>query len=110
MKERARLETLHNTIAPSLLTPAARAEVAAWEKQAAANFPKWTLLDAESATSANGATLTKLPDLSLRSGGKRPETDVYTVVASTDLEGITGVRLEVLTDDSLPHKRAGPAG
>jgi hypothetical protein len=107
MKEKARLETLRNTTDPSLLTPEARAEVAAWVKEYAAKAPRWTPLEPESATSANGATLTKLPDHSLRSGGKRPETDVYTVVAQTELQGITGIRLEVLTDDTLPHRGPG---
>jgi hypothetical protein len=111
-KEKARLEALGRGLETSpspasLLTPEARAEVAAWEKEFAAKTPRWTPLEAESATSVNGATLTKLPDLSLRSGGKRPETDVYTVVAHTELENITGIRLEVLTDESLPHRGPG---
>ena len=54
-----------------------------------------------------GATLSKLADGSLLSGGKRPEKDTYTVIAPTDVQGITGLRLEVLTDDSLPHKGPG---
>ena len=32
----------------------------------------------------------------------------YTVVAETDLNGITGIRLEVLADDRLPQKGPGP--
>jgi hypothetical protein len=107
LKEKTRLETLRNTADASLLTPVARAEVAEWTKEVAAKALRWTLLDPDTADSANGATLTKLPDLSLRSGGKRPETDVYTIVAHTDLRGITAVRLEVLTDDTLPHRGPG---
>src|SRR5262249_14769727 len=40
-------------------------------------------------------------------GGKRPDKDTYTITADTSLSTITAVRLEVLTDDSLPHKGPG---
>ncbi len=49
----------------------------------------------------------KQPDGSVRFGGPRPEVDTYTIEAPTDARGITAVRLEVLTDDSLPHKGPG---
>ncbi len=67
----------------------------------------WIILDPEEFTSDNGATLTELADHSLLSGGVRPETDVITVTASLPLPKITGLRLEVLTDDSLPQKGPG---
>src|SRR5262249_13785166 len=47
------------------------------------------------------------PDRSVRFGGPRPATDVYTVTAHTELRGVTAVRLEVLTDALLPHKGPG---
>jgi hypothetical protein len=106
-QELARLEALRNTADPSLLTAAVQAEVAAWEKKAAAVAQSWTPLDPLRYTSAGGATLTKRPDLSLLAGGKRPDVDTYTVVAHTRLQGITGIRLEVLTDESLPHRGPG---
>jgi mono/diheme cytochrome c family protein len=106
-REKARLASLHGSTDPSLLTPAVQEQVAAWEKQVAARLVRWVPLDPSSCQSAGGATLTKQPDLSLLASGKRPEVDTYTVVADTDLQGITGVRLEVLTDDSLPHKGPG---
>src|SRR5262249_20229055 len=34
-------------------------------------------------------------------------SDVYTVTATTALAGVTAVRLEVPTDDSLPHRGPG---
>jgi len=92
---------------PSLLTPAVRAEVAAWEKQVATSVITWTPLDPHELRSAGGATLAKQSDLSILSKDKRPDTDTVTLVAHTDLQGITGIRLELLTDDSLPHKGPG---
>ena len=67
----------------------------------------WTVLAPATFTSAEGATLTRQVDLSLLSSGKRPDKDTYTVAAHTDLKGITAIRLEVLTDESLPHQGPG---
>jgi hypothetical protein len=107
LQEKDRLQKLHRTVDASLLTSEVQAQVAAWERKRTTRAVVWAPLDPVSWTSANGSALTKLPDLSLLAGGKRPETDTYTVVVHTDLQGITGIRLEVLTDDSLPHKGPG---
>jgi mono/diheme cytochrome c family protein len=92
---------------PALLTASVQKQVADWEKQVASTTARWTVLDPANFTSTGGATLTKQPDGSLYSGGKRPEVDTYTITAYTNLKGITGIRLEVLTDDRLPHKGPG---
>jgi hypothetical protein len=106
-REKKRLEGLRGTAAAELLTPAAQAEAAAWEKKVAATVIPWVPLDPATYTSLGGATLTKQPDRSLLASGKRPEVDTYNIVADTDLQGITGVRLEVLIDPSLPHRGPG---
>ncbi|HWQ92460.1 MAG TPA: proprotein convertase P-domain-containing protein, partial [Clostridia bacterium] len=67
----------------------------------------WTVLEPISQISANGATLTRLPDNSILASGAAPDLDVYTVLAKTPLTNITGVRLEVLTDPSLPSGGPG---
>jgi len=67
----------------------------------------WILLTPNSVTSANGTTFTVLGDSSVRAGGPNPLTDVYTVTAFTPLVGITGVRLEVLSDPLLPFNGPG---
>src|SRR5262249_29367149 len=41
--------------------------------------------------------------------GKRGHPETYTVTAHTNLTGITGVRLEVLADNSLPNRGPGRA-
>ncbi len=78
-----------------------------WEKTAATNASPWTVMDAASFVSTEGATLVKQADGSLLSSGKRPDKDTYTIVAHSDLKGITAVRLELLPDDSLPSKGPG---
>jgi hypothetical protein len=106
-ERKARLAKQKQTLDRSLLAPALQAEVAAWEKEVARAGQQWQVLEPAEFRSAEGATLKKLPDGSLLSSGKRPERDICTVVAHTDIKGITGIRLEVLTDDSLPHRGPG---
>jgi hypothetical protein len=67
----------------------------------------WTVLDPISITSQNGATLTEQPDMSILASGFSPDNDVYTVTATTSLLGITGIRLEMLADPSLPQNGPG---
>ncbi|HEY2147135.1 MAG TPA: DUF1549 and DUF1553 domain-containing protein, partial [Pirellulales bacterium] len=76
---------------------------AEWEKSAAA--PVWTPLDIGIANSTAGATLSKEADGAIIASGKLAK-DKYTLIAATDLAGITGVRLEALADPRLP--RGGP--
>jgi Protein of unknown function (DUF1553)/Protein of unknown function (DUF1549)/Bacterial Ig-like domain (group 2) len=81
---------------------------AVWEKSFK-NEPVWSSLEGQSATSRAGATLTSQLDGSILAGGKNESPDVYTVKTTTNLTGITGVRLEVLPDVSLPGHGPGRA-
>lgn len=67
----------------------------------------WSVLSIKSATSEQGSLLTVLPDSSILVSGILKAEDIYTVVAQTRITGITGVRLEALTDPSLPHGGPG---
>ena len=69
----------------------------------------WTVLDPTEFASAGGATLRKLSDRSVLAAGDNPSPDKYTIAASTELNGITGFRLEVLPDPSLPCGGPGRA-
>jgi hypothetical protein len=94
-----------DALAALLRSPSVQAEAAAWER--AAQRPAWTVIDPERVVAAHGSTPEKMPDRSVAFTGPRPEKDTYTVEARTDLKGITAVRLEVLTDDRLPHRGPG---
>ncbi|PYI83358.1 MAG: hypothetical protein DME26_15115, partial [Verrucomicrobia bacterium] len=107
LKQKAALEKREKKLMASLLEPARQTEVAAWEKSVAANAVTWTPLDPISFISAGGATLAKQADLSVLASGARPDVDTYTISANTDAKGITAVRLEVLTDETLPHQGPG---
>jgi hypothetical protein len=84
--------------------PARQAE---WEKNVGKPLV-WTPLEPSELKSAVGATLAKQDDGSILATGTA-EKDVYTVVAPTDLQGITAIRLEALPDDSFADKGPGRA-
>jgi hypothetical protein len=63
---------------------------------------RWTVLTPARMTSAGGASLTRLPDGSILASGNNPIEDCVTLVARTELAGITGLRLELLPDPRLP--------
>ncbi len=67
------------------------------------------MLNPTSLASKKHATLTVLPDGSVLASGDKPNNDVYTVELTADLKGITAIRLEVLTDPSLPEGGPGRA-
>ncbi len=79
---------------------------AQWEHNQTA--PAWTLLEPENTISAIGGTFKVNADHSILVSGKL-EKDTYIVTAKTQLKNITGVRLEVLGDASLPGGGPGRA-
>ncbi|MEZ6054669.1 MAG: DUF1549 and DUF1553 domain-containing protein [Planctomycetaceae bacterium] len=91
-----------------LLQPDNLAMVAEWEA-AHGKSAVWRPLNFEPNTlvSSDGATLQRLEDGSILSTGTRPDKDIVTVRTGTELSRVTAIRLEVLTDDSLPHTGPG---
>jgi mono/diheme cytochrome c family protein len=108
-------------------------EIEVWEQGRASSSIDWHVIDAESFTSSDGATLEKLSDGSILSSGSRPEMDTVTIVSAPlqwtaedtvneihqdqhsrpvekkqlAFKQITAIRLEVLTHESLPHGGPG---
>jgi hypothetical protein len=83
------------------------AKIAAWEKTQSA-VSRWQTLVPQSVSDTNGAAFQILPDGSVLVSGKDAGGEIV-VVAETDLKDITGIRLELLTDASLPNKGPGRA-
>jgi hypothetical protein len=81
--------------------------LAEWEK--GQQKTNWMVLEPGTMKSAAGAVLTKQADRSILASGKNGHPEVYTVTTTTKLVGITGIRLEVLTDPKLPGKGPGRA-
>lgn len=111
-RELRRLAELKGAIdrkdAAVLLSPENEAAVAAWERDQAA-ATAWAQLVPESFVSTEGATLEKLNDGSLLASGAVPDKDTAVVTAGTKMNEITGFRIDLLTDDSLPHRGPGRA-
>ncbi len=78
-----------------------------WEHEVFNASANWTTLDPGSLSSGGGATLTLLGDKSVLAGGTNAGKEIYTTVATTKLTCITGLRIEVLPDSSLPHGGPG---
>ena len=80
-----------------------------WEKEKASSvINRWQVVEPKAMSASSSATLSKEPDGSIVVSG--PNKDgVVTISAETDLTGITGVRLEVLTDKRLPNNGPGRA-
>ncbi len=70
---------------------------------------KWYPLKPTELKSAGGATLTRRDDESILVSGRVPASDTYTVTFEVPVRGVTALRLEALTDDSLPAKGPGLA-
>jgi len=90
-----------------LLSANSQRAVDDWETARGGRPAEWKTLEAETFVSTAGATLTRQPDGSLLASGQHGPTDVYTVSAPARLPRVTAVRLEVLTDDSLPMRGPG---
>ena len=78
----------------------------AWEKQLQS---RWTHLQPLKASADDGVELTIDNDSSLLPVGANPERVTYTVEAETELENITGVRLELIPDESFFNGGVGRA-
>lgn len=83
------------------------AKQAAWEKQAT-TVTQWKTLDPSEFRSSIGTEFKKLEDLSLLASGANGKGN-YVVVAATELSNVTGIRLEMLPDPSLPQGGPGRA-
>lgn len=101
-KEHAELQKRIDDYKPELA-----ARLPQWEADQRVAEVKWQPLQPASFVSAGGATFTALEDASLLVAGNTPEKDTYTIVATTDAVGITGIRLEVLPDAALPAQGPG---
>jgi cytochrome c553 len=84
---------------------------AEWEKtQAGKPIPAtWLFPAIASMKSASGSTLTKKDDGSVLVGGLNPPRELLSFTFDTELKGITGIRIEALTDSSLVKNGPGRA-
>ena len=97
-----KIESLQLRIADLERRPDA-SQVEQWAAGIAAEMiPDWQLLAAEDYESSGGSTMVLQDDGSILVGGANPRHDTYTIRSETTATGLTAIRLECLTDDSLP--------
>lgn len=77
-----------------------------WERTQVA----WTVLRPTQVAAERGTQLTIKDDGSVLASGPNPGTEVYTITIADPPAAVTALRLEVLSDDSLPKKGPGRAG
>ena len=94
-------------IALNTQTPELDAAQAEWEAKMKRADEDWTVLRPSHVHSDGGTTLKVLDDGSVLAGGKNPEPEAYVVEAETDFPKISGLRMEVLSDPSLPQGGPG---
>ena len=81
----------------------------AWEESLRSKKIEWIVLKPATGVSKQGATLKILEDGTVLAEGANPEKDAFELTFATPLAGVTALRLEVLSDDSLPAKGPGRA-
>ena len=107
LARRARLAAQQRHQHPSLLGLELQAEIGRWEATEKQSSVIWTQPKLVEVRSESGVTLTPQLDGSVLSSGGSPETDTYTFVIDISLARVTALRLELLTDGSLPHSGPG---
>ncbi len=88
-------------------TPQLDVSQQAWETDLAASEKRWEVVKTSHVESVGSAELTTQADGSVLASGKNPQADTYKIAGKTSLAKLTGVRLEVLPDASLPHGGPG---
>lgn len=80
---------------------------AAWDAETSAKAREWTVLEPVRCESKYHVSFKFLDDGSILAHGDNPNTDTYNVEFRTDLQNITAIRIETLTDPSLPGDGPG---
>ena len=84
-------------------------EVAAWSAEFEKNAPEWFALQPTSVSSASHTPFKINTDGTILFGGTAPERDTYTIRSNANINRLTALQIEVLTDPSLPVTGPGRA-
>jgi hypothetical protein len=93
--------------ARELRSPGVERQVAEWEQQTRSHANVWTTLLPSSFSSSHGSKAVIQSDASMLCVGPAPEKDTYFIASRVQSASITAIRLEVLTDPSLPKQGPG---
>jgi hypothetical protein len=82
-------------------------EAGKWERGALSHRPKWEVLRPRKLSADGGVTLTQRSYGSILAGGAMPAASFYEITVDTKMVNITGFRLELVPDASLPGGGSG---
>jgi hypothetical protein len=103
------LEAIKGQADASLLTPERLTAAAAFEIQRAAVTSAWQPLEPIEWKAKEGTVLKALIDRSILAVENTPDHDSYVVTGSSAQPSVTALRLEVMTDETLPATGPGRA-
>jgi hypothetical protein len=106
-QEKKRIAAMLAAGDPELLSTDNLQAVAAWEAEISRKLVHWRPLADLQISAEQGSQLEVQPDASFLAKGDRPDRDVYTIVGDTSLPRVSALRIDFLTDDSLPHQGPG---
>lgn len=92
-----------------LLQPQYAEHVRNWIADRQSTPVEWTTLNPDVFTATRGATLTRQQDRSILASGTVADQDHYTVTSTVETTQLSAVRVEVLSDESLPENGPGRA-
>ena len=84
-------------------------EIATVENSLLEDQRRWHVLDVSARTESGTSVVVPLDDGSVRFDGDAPDKDTYTLEATSKLESIAALRLEVLADEKFPERGPGRA-
>ena len=90
-----------------LLASAQEEVVASWEAARGGGVAAWQVLRPEVFSAGDGVVLRRLADESLLASGALADKDVTVVTAASGLREVSGFRLDLLPDESLPAQGPG---
>lgn len=93
--------------ATELLTAERQAEVAEFATTRTNAEQQWSVLEPTNWQAKQGSILKALLDRSILAVGSRPDKDTYIVTGESALPQVTALRIEVLTDETLPLQGPG---
>ena len=106
-QRRSQLENVTPILRAELLDANLELSVHDWEHQQARRANSWAVLTSQSADCLEGSTLEQQTDGSFLASGTRPDRDTYVIRGGSYRPEITGLRLEVLADGTLPQHGPG---
>lgn len=100
-------ETRDQRLIDHVMTAEMLARMKRWEQRFAGTTVDWTVVAGEPPSSSGGTIFKRLDDGSFLASGPRPETESYSTTFPWPNAGLTALQIEVLPDDSLPHRGPG---